>query len=224
MKFSWKLLWFCVIIAGLFGCKKAFNPQVSVIDHGYLVVEGVIDSGNDSTHIRLSRTTTLDGKTFKAESGANVSVEGDNNTSYKLAEDLAGTYTALKLNLSVTAKYRLHIITSDGTEFLSEYVENKTTPPIDSITFKPLKSGVQFYASAHDPTNKTRYYRWDYRENWIYQAAFRSNLKYEDGGVKFRTTEELTFTCYRDARPSNSVFVGSSAKLSSDVISNTPIG
>ena len=224
MKPAGKLLMFSIVVAYFISCQKPFNPDVTTSGVNYLVVEGVINSGQDTTHIKLSRSAKLESKSFEPEGGARVKVEGDDDSSYQLIEDLKGTYSAINLSLPADHKYRLHIVTADGREYLSEFVENKITPPIDSITFKPLTNGVQFYANAHDANNKTRYYRWDYDESWTYEAAYRSNLKYEGGEVRFRTKDELTFTCYRHARPSNSVFIGSSAKLATDFISQSPIG
>jgi hypothetical protein len=131
----------------------------------------VINSSQDTTHITLSRSITLGSKSFEPEGGANVMVEGDNNTSYHLIEDLK-VVMVLLTSTCLPKKYRLHTVAADGKKYLSDLVKDKTTPPIDTIAFKPLISGVQFYVSAHDVGNKTRYYRWDYDEIRTYEAAY----------------------------------------------------
>lgn len=226
MKFVGKLLLFSVLIACFARCKKPYNPEITTIDNNYLVIEGMIDSGQDTTYIFLSRTIKLDSLKRRPEAGASVIIESDKNDSYPLNEVDKGKYRALSLNLPFDRKFRLHIRTTEGKEYLSDYVENKKTPPIDSINYEPLISGVQFYASSHDPTNNTRYYRWDFDETWAYHSYQPTNLKYvfASNDIIFRTSDSLINECYKNDRPSNSVYIGSSTKLGADVISKAPIG
>ncbi|HVV55405.1 MAG TPA: DUF4249 family protein, partial [Mucilaginibacter sp.] len=105
MKYKMYIILF--IIPAL-GCKKAYNPKVTGSStNGYLVVEGVVNSGGDSTIISLSRTVGIArATTLNPESNAMVSVESDQNTSYPLKETTPGRYTAY-LRLDHTLKYRL---------------------------------------------------------------------------------------------------------------------
>jgi hypothetical protein len=205
-------------------CRKPFQPSVVSADHNYLVVEGVVNSGSDSTFIKLSRTTLLNSTQVKPESGATVIVESDKNDTYNLTEVLPGTYSTVNLNLPVDRKYRLHIMTTKNKEYASEYVENKITPEVDSISFKELAHGVQFYVNTHDNTNKTRYYRWNYDETWTYFSLIYSNLLYRNEQVDYRTSDELVYFCYRHAVPSNALYVATSNKLAHDVILQSPLG
>jgi hypothetical protein len=224
MNLSRKTLILCALLITVVACRKAFLPDAISVDNNYLVVEGVINSGNDSTIIKLSRTIKLDSTNRKKEKGAAVSVEGDNNTKYLLQELREGYYVTTGLNLPVVNKYRLHIITAENKEYLSDFVENKITPPIDSIAFVPAVSGVNFYAYAHDNTNNTRYYRWDYDESWTYFSLLPSIFIYENGEVSIRPLDSVLTVCYKHATPSNNVFVGSTTKLTSDVVSKQPVG
>jgi hypothetical protein len=52
-KGGYLLIW--LVIAAT-GCKKPFNPIVLSTSNSYLVVEGMINSGSDSTFIKLSHT------------------------------------------------------------------------------------------------------------------------------------------------------------------------
>jgi len=51
-----------LVIIAMIGCKKIYAPPVISSDNSYLVVEGVINSGADSTFIKLSRTVQLSSK------------------------------------------------------------------------------------------------------------------------------------------------------------------
>ena len=206
-------------------CRKPYQPKVVEKEYNYLVVEGVINTGTDSTIIKLSRTTKLDaGVKIHPESRAIITVESDANDSYPLHEVQVGTYGAFALNLPLTKKYRLHVVTENGEEYRSAFVDNAQTPEIDSVNFVPQKTGIQLFVTTHDDGNKTRYYRWDYDETWTYFSPIGSQIYYHDRKVSFRPTDSLITECYKRATPSNSIFIATSNKLSKDVISEYPLG
>ena len=87
------------IALSVFSCKKPFTPKGALAStNKYLVIDGVVNSGNDSTFIRLSRTKKFDTViVVDPEKGAQVTVESDANKSYPLVEIAAGTYSAAPL-------------------------------------------------------------------------------------------------------------------------------
>ncbi|WP_428331175.1 DUF4249 domain-containing protein [Mucilaginibacter sp.] len=213
-----------VFLLTFYACRKPYTPTVVSTSARYLVVEGLINSGGDSTVIKLSRTIKLNSTTQIAETGARVAVEDQSLNQVNLTETVAGTYRTQNLNLIAGAKYRIHIYTATNKQYVSDFIENKITPPIDSISSQALTSGVQFYVSSHDPANQTHYYRWDYDETWTYFSLERSQYIYVNHQVLFRSPDSLVSTCYRFANPSNSFYVGNSSKLSADVIYKAPLG
>src|SRR5471030_2616054 len=128
--------WILLLIA-LAGCKKPYNPPAVTTSNSYLVVEGVINSGSDSTFIKLSRTVNLSSKvTINPVLNATVTVEGDQNATYPLTAGAnGGTYVSAGLNLDNGYKYRLRIKTPDNKEYLSDFVPLLNPPPIDSIGY-----------------------------------------------------------------------------------------
>ena len=196
-------------------------------DQSYLVVDGLINSGSDSTIIYLSRTVKLNSPSFRNdEQGARVTIESDKNETFNLLEIQAGKYIATDLNLPTDRNYRLHIITSANREYISDYVENKITPPVDSVYATPLTSGVQFAVSTHDNNRKSRYYRWDYEESWSYRVGGEnpSLLIYKNNDVAPRNPDSLISQCYKFPARSSSIFLANSNKLAQDVISKYPLG
>ncbi|WP_316738073.1 DUF4249 domain-containing protein [Pedobacter aquatilis] len=218
-----KKLYIVFILLVLLCCKKAFNPNVTATNYNYLVVEGIINTGADSTFIRLSRTVLLDSKTtLKVESGATVTVESDASQVYRLVEKPLGTYAAAPLNLDNTRKYRVRIVTK-GSTYLSDFVESKVSPQIDSLNYKVAETGLQIYANTHDASNKTRYYRWEYNETWQFNAKYFSAFKADGKGIVSRdmNTENI-FSCWGNSI-SSSIVLGSSLKLVNDVIFQNPV-
>src|SRR5579872_6461102 len=90
-------------------CQKPYQPAIISVNPNYLVVEGTINSGSDSTFITLSRTALLDSTSIQKETGATVTVESDKNDTYNLAEVKPGVYGVVNLNLPTDRNYRLHI-------------------------------------------------------------------------------------------------------------------
>jgi len=216
------LLWI-VITCAFAACRKPYDPPETATDYAYLVVEGVINSGADSTTITLSRTVPLGGaSTYRPETGAKVFVVSDQNAQYPLTESQPGTYVTAGLDLPPANKYSLHIITASGKIYESDFVENQITPPIDTITHTFNSHSVQFYVSAHDPTNNTRYYRWEYHEYWSYHSPFYTVLQYQNGAIVGLPVDSDYYHCYKNATPPNGIFVAAS-KLSQGTISQEPI-
>lgn len=207
-------------------CKKLYTPNAVSANLNYLVVEGTINTGGtDTTFIKLTRTNNINNlNVFKGELKASVKVESDNNSTYTLTEKGAGIYYLPPTSLGYTQKYRIHIKTGDGHEYASEYVIPKKAPPIDTITYTAgAHTGVQLFASSHDPSNNTRYYRWDFTETWEYHSAYESLYIYNGTAVAARDmVHDDVYTCWR-SQNSNSITLGSTAKLSKDIMADAPI-
>ena len=205
------------------GCKKPYNPTIINSPNNYLVVEGVIDSGPDSTIIKLSRTVNLSGKTSSSpELNAVVTVESDQSASYALQEAGNGKYGLPALNLNGTSKYRLRIKTINGSEYVSDLEAVEVNPPIDSVGFKIQGSGIQLYVNTHDPNSNTRYYRWDYQETWQFHAKYGSSYITDGTKIVSRSAAQQIYGCFGNDT-SSTIILGSSAKLSQDVIYQSPL-
>ena len=217
-------LYITLLLVTFMACKKPYNLPVVATNSNYLVVEGVINSGADSTFIKLSRTVNVSSKTtLSPELHAQLAVQGDQNTSYPLTETKNGTYVAVGLNLDATHKYRLAITTSAGKQYQSDYVAVVNSPAIDSVSYVVKPDGVDIFSNTHDPKNNTRYYRWDYQETWIIHSNFTSYFKSNGDTVLGRDlfNDEVNICWQSDT--SSTIIIGSSARLSSDVIVNNPI-
>jgi len=207
------------------GCRKPYNSPALSLPGNYLVVEGVINSGVDSTFIKLSRTVNISSNTINPESNALVTVESNRNNIYSLKETIPGIYAAGPLNLDNSLQYQLRIKTTNGEEYLSELVAVKPTPPIDSIGFTIKNDGIQVYANTHDPANNTHYYRWDYSETWQFHSKYASDFEIvyspKDTIIERPYSDQIHFCFASDS--SSDIVLGSSAALKQDVIFQNPI-
>lgn len=205
------------------GCKKPYNPPAINSAKSYLVVEGVLNSGPDSTIIKLSHTVNLSAKTtYNPVLGGTVTIESDQNNVYPLQEIGGGKYAIPALNLDSTRKYRLRMLVS-GEQYLSDFVPVVNTPPIDSISYDIKGNGMQINVSAHDPKNNTHYYRWDYQETWIFHSNYYSGyVSNGDTVIERQLPANQVYQCWGNDTSSN-IVLGSSSALSRDVISNNPV-
>jgi hypothetical protein len=219
---------FRLFILGLMlaGCKKPYAPPAISTPAGYLVVEGVINPGPDSTIIKLSRTVNVSSKTTsKTVTGAVLTVESDQNGSYPLTDQGNGYYISTGLNLNTANKYRLRIKTNDGKVYISDFETVLITPPIDSVGFNITtapETGIQVYANAHDATNQIHYFRWDYDEAWQFYSKYISNFISNGVTLVDRTAAQEVSFCYANDVSDNLV-LGSTAKLTQDIIYQDPI-
>jgi len=214
---------FIAAIMSLMTCKKLITPPVINAPNHYLVVTGNITIG-DSTTINISRTVNISGNaSSKPELGAVVTVEGQQGGFYNLSSKNNGAYIAAPLNLNISQKYRLKIITADGKQYASDYVTLKKAPPIDTVNYVINSNGIVINLNTHDATNNTRYYRWDYTETYIIHSAYESHYeaKNMDTTVIRPPVDEIYQCWITDS--SSTIIIGSSAKLSSDVISRQQI-
>jgi len=204
----------------LFSCREAYTPPQITTNSNYLVVEGLINTGTDSTIFKLSRTVRINAKTTtQNETHAVVTVESDANAIYPLKEIKPGTYASPALGLSNTAKYRLRIIanTNTHTTYLSDFVPVKNSPLIDSLGYTIQPDGLQIYTNAHDASNNTRYYRWEYSETWNYTALYDPGFIVVNYHILQRTRAQSTYTCWQNVNSSD-ITLASSAKLTQDVM------
>ncbi|MDB5025905.1 MAG: hypothetical protein JWP78_3660 [Mucilaginibacter sp.] len=205
------------------GCKKLYTPNITASNVSYLVVEGVINTGLDSTIIKLSRTVNVSDKVKTvSESGAQVTVESDQNNSYTLNEIGNGKYASAALSLNAAYKYRLHIKTTAGKEYFSDFEAVKPNPPIDSVGFTIQNNGIQLYVNTHDGAKSTGYYRWEYTETWNFHARYQTTLITDGTKLNYRTPDQQIYSCFGN-NISSTVLLGSTARLSNDVIYQQPL-
>ncbi|MVN76620.1 DUF4249 family protein [Hymenobacter sp. HMF4947] len=216
---------------GLGGCVESYTPDVPAATQNYLVVDGFINS-QGSTVVKLSRTLGLAATgSAPAEAKATVYIQDNAGTHYPLTESPAGTYASAVQTLPPTRQYQLHIITSKGKEYLSDLVAVKTTPPIDNIEWRLEQDGVQLYVDAHDASNNTRYYRWDYTETWEFTSAYNSSVEFKNiaggppapAGAKYIVPRtENIYNCWR-TEISTAIKQTSTTKLAQDVVTDFPL-
>lgn len=221
-----KKTWIYILASFCFACKEPYISPYVTPNLGYLVVEGVINSGPGTTTIHLSRTTTLSDSSRAVETGAQINIEGDNNTNYTLTETARGQYMVGGLNLDPNSKYRLRIVANQE-EYYSDFVPVNTNPPIDSITWEYQPEGVHIFVNTNDPSNLAKYFQWDFSETWEIHSEYVPNTMYNPDNrydviyvdpFNLMKHDSSKFQCWQ-SDTSQTILLGSTEKYSIDTIS-----
>jgi hypothetical protein len=219
------LFFILIILVALASCKERYDPPLVDSKATFLVVEANLNPGPEATVVTLGRTMPINSNILRRDvNDALVSVEGRDNSKFQLFATGAGRYQS-NLNLVVGSDYRLRIKTPDGKEYLSEYVQAKKTPPIDSVGWEYDDGDIQIHLSTGDKTQLSKYYRWEYEETWQINSVFFSSLVYEQPTNSVRQRifpDENVFTCWKDEN-STQLLLTNSTRLHEDLIYKFPI-
>ena len=224
----WKLNYLMVLVSMMFvvRCRKPYDPPVIKASNHFVAVDGVINTGANSSSIFLvSRSRNLQDSAINLpELGAQVFIQSIDGVSFPLLDTGGnGVYVSAPLNLDPGKQYRMSITTIDGNKYLSDPVTPKTSPPVDSLNWELVQDAnlgtevVNVYVNTHDPANNTRYYRWDYIETWQHQSNYQSFWGTTNNLEHGLFASETTYNCWSTGFSTN-ILLGTSITLSSDVI------
>ncbi len=211
---SWIILLFSLL---QWHCIQSYVSPYHAPATGYLVVEGYI-TGNGPSTFKLSRTIQLPGdSTTPVVTGAQLQIEGSDNSIYPFTETGNGGYTLASASLNTATRYRLRISNVNNETYLSDYVPYKPTPAIDSVNWISDTTGVSIYVNTHDPGGNTRYYQWTYNETWEYTSAILSGFVWQHDSLLFATASNQYYFCYHNDS-SSQILIGTTAKLAQDLV------
>jgi hypothetical protein len=217
-----------IIIIGLVALSACVYPyEIEGVKEiaSMLVVEGDIIA-NGITEVRLSRSFALLGEGYPPEEGALVYIEDDRQGRYPAIEVDPGRYEAQTRNLDLGLRYRLYIELASKKVYVSDYVPVLVSPPIDSVTYTVNvgNSALDIHVSTHDPTGASRYYKWEYAENWEIHVALFSEYVFDPSSQAFlhRPYEENIYYCWNTGA-SSAILLANSSRLEEDVVTRAPI-
>ena len=223
------IFWMVSIVAD---CRKSYAPPETNANHLFLTVDGIINMGvNTVSSFKLTRSQKLT-DTFSSipELGATVNIINAAGFSYPLTDTGSnGIYVSSDLTLDPSRNYILSVTTKDGNQYASDPVTPKQTPPIDSVYWTLGLDGatgvqaVNIFLNTHDPSNTTRLYRWDFTETWEHESLYKTPYLVRNGKIVLvNDSTQHAWNCWSNASSTN-ILLGSSAVLSTDIISQAPI-
>jgi Domain of unknown function (DUF4249) len=220
-RLKWILMFYVAMVTN--SCREPYLPPVLASPSSYLVVDGLIKAGGDSTIIQLSRTRNLS-DTVKSipETDAWMQLEGSGGDMHYFLNLGQGRFGAPPLQLNPNGEYRLRI-KARGAEYLSDFVPVKGTPSIDSLSWV-RDSSLTIKVSTHDPSGQSRYYRWEYRETWEYNSFYESILGYDYSTNQpfYLDPKDYLNRCWSDEK-SAAILLATTKNLTNDVVENFPV-
>jgi hypothetical protein len=205
------------------GCVEPYQAPDLGQNISIMVVDGFINATAGSATVRLTKAIPLSKKDeYPAEKGAEVKISTEKGDSFTLFEQDSGRYYAYGVDVDISTRYQLSIRSGDNLHYISDYISIKQTPPIDSVTWRAEDDGITMLVNTHDDTEGSRYYHWDYTETWEYRAPWPSYYTNVNKTVIQRKPEDMPQTCYKTV-PSTKIVVGSTGRLSKDVVSDFPL-
>lgn len=208
-------------------CREEYTPPAITTDYNYLIVEGSIIIGRDSSFFKLSRTQPPASNTANdVERNATIQVLGSNgNVLAQSVEKGNGQYAIFNGPLTGDQPYQVKIRTASGHEYLSDQIVPKITAPIDSVSWERVDEGkgIQFSVSTHDPSGKSRYYRWENEETWEYHAFYESYLMFEPPASLVTRPEAFQINKCWQSRKGTEINIATSAAYIEDFIIKSPV-
>ena len=220
------ILLFCIA-----SCTEPYALQTNTFEDA-IVVEATITNEFKKQEIKLSRTYRFEDNGPKFEAGAIVYIKDDLGNQYNFEENSGKYLSTSEFQAVANRNYQLYITTSDGKSYNSSNEKLTTVNPIQSvvseITTKEGVRGVQMVVNSFDPTNTSKYYRYEYEETykviaprWISTkgiAHYFAPGSNPPGELLFETRTTEARVCYSTEK-SNSIILENTSNLSQDRVS-----
>lgn len=216
----------------LLGCRDEFMPDVDGYEN-LLVVDGMITTEYGPYTIKLSRTSEVNKPDYKPLSGCEVRIEENAGEIEVLTEEEPGVYKTSRDGIQgkVGKSYRLSIITPEGKEYASEFIEMKPEVEIDSIRaelqFKESQDyprplgGYQFYVTTK-PAEEDANILWKMKETYEYTSQFKINYIYRGMGIEEFQNSDTLYRCWK-TQTIDQFFTSSTRPLTGTQITNQPL-
>ncbi len=166
------------------GCVSEFDAKLPANDMQTLIVDGSI-AGNTEAIFHLSKSFSLDSSEVPAESfdiDAKLIITGSDGYQSPPAINMGkGEYRIAIGELNDDTEYKIRI-EYDGDVYESSPAKPLHTPEIDSISWiQPEEYGtVSFYISTHDDAEGTKFFLWNYMEDWEITANQETTIFFEN--------------------------------------------
>jgi len=223
-----------LIIAGLFSCVEPYTPET----YGYeemLMIEGIIfDDPTMMPKVTISRSIPLGGeREYSYETGAVVSVECDDGTTFPFGETTAGVYGTYGTPIipEPGKKYRLMVVTSDQNIYASDYEPYIPPATIDSVTFRAeytkvsdiglWEHGLRFYANASSTDDNPVYLRWLLDATYNYSAPHICNYRWTGDSIEYYLGPSYRL-CWEDIEVPG-IFIADSYGMDNNRIANADL-
>lgn len=224
-----------IFLASVFGCTTPYNYQANGFEDA-IVIQATITNELKFQEIKISRTYKLEESAPKFETEAVVYVTDEDGNKFDFNEEDDSYVSNIKFMANPDKQYQLHVLTKNGRSYISNKEKLTTQTPIENVQATAIRKngvlGVEITTSSFDPTNTSKYYRYEYEETsqiiapkWkSIQAVANmfppgSNPK---GEIIIKDRTEEARVCF-STKKSTDILLTSTTNLSADKVTNFPL-
>lgn len=215
------------LFAAVSSCTTPYNYTTNGFENA-IVIEATITNELKKQEIKLSRTYKFEDEGPVFETGAVVSVTDDQGTVYGFDEENGSYFSASEFNAAPGRTYQLHVKTKDGKSYSSTAEKLTTETNLEDIAANVITKegvlGVEIRAKSFDPSNSSKYYRYEYDETykviapkWIPNEAIPipKNSGPAPGDLFIQPRTKEARICY-STKKSDAIIVTNTNNLSED--------
>ncbi|NRT13812.1 hypothetical protein HNP99_000137 [Flavobacterium sp. 28A] len=226
--------YFLIVLTSIVSCTTPYAYETNAFNDA-LVVEATITNEMKKHEIKLTHTFRFEESGPNFENDALVYITDNEGNKYDF-EEVDEKYVSTSTFQAVANRnYQLHITTNNGKSYSSTTEELTNVNEIQNITptvtTKEGVLGVEIFVNSFDPTNSSKFYRYEYEETYKIVAPkwvnVKASAKYLENGaiaageveLQPRTTEVRT--CFT-TRKSDNIILTKTNDLSEDRV-NFPV-
>lgn len=164
-----KIVFLFIISLLITSCTEPYALQTNTFEDA-LVIEATITNELKNHEIKISRTFALEEKEQQFEKNALVYITDDIGNTYSFTE-VGDKYLSTEAFEALPSRqYQLFIETSNGKKYTS--TREKLPSTSNQLEIEARKNniegveGVEILANSFDPSNQSKYYRFEYEETY----------------------------------------------------------
>jgi len=204
-----------------FSCTEPYLLQTSNFEEA-LVIEATITNELKTQQIKLSKTYRLEENGPEFVENANVSIEDNLGNVYPFIENNDVYESQTPFQAIAGRNYKLTII-ANGKTYTSSQEVLGTVNPIQNVEVNDInlagERGAEIRVKAFDPTNSSKYYRYEFEETYkiIAPKWLPYTVKVDPNTLEFIFTPRAyeARTCYSTFK-SNELILHTTSNLSED--------
>jgi len=219
----------CILlfILALSGCVSEFNANLPSDATEALVVEGDI-IGNTEQIIYLKKTfpltDTLSYNTLRySEINAKVKLTGSDGSQTQGVYLGAGRYSMTIGTLNDDVEYSLEV-EYNGDTYKSTPAKPLITPEIDSVSFQQKEEygDVTIHISTHDDSGASKYFLWNYTEDWEITSTYYTTLFLDSYADTFYIVDPAPFYyCWKNNTINPILIASTDAQTKNSIVNKT---
>ena len=158
-----------LIVITTLSCTEPYALQSNTFED-LLVIEATITNELKKQEIKISRTFQLEEKEPQVETNAIVYITDDLGNQYNFEESNGKYISQFEFHAMPERQYQLFVNTNNGKQYTSTREKLTTVNNLTSIEATVKNkfgvNGVDITANSFDPTNTSKYYRYEYEETY----------------------------------------------------------